>query len=76
MKVYANALKPDAAQLRYEPAVSSDVNVKKGIKINLKPTAGLLLKQQHNQFIRLVCLYEKVLDKTLPYTKETIYQNL
>lgn len=70
LKVYANALKPDAAQLRYEPAVSSDVNVKKGIKINLKPTAGLLLKQQHNPIYKAGFAYmKKVLDKNLALHK-------
>jgi len=67
MRIYANALKPDAAQLIYEPAVSKDVRVKKGpLKVSPSPTSGLLLKQQHNPIYKagFGSVY-KILDKSI-----------
>ena len=70
-KVYADAKLPEAAQLKYEPAKSSEVNVKKGIlKVNLKPTAGLLMKQQHNPISRSGFAHmKKILDKSVAARK-------
>lgn len=51
-KVYANAKLPQTAQLRYEPAKSAKVDVKKGLKLSLEPTSGLLMKGVHNPVSR------------------------
>ncbi|MDB5228531.1 MAG: hypothetical protein JWN78_2724 [Bacteroidota bacterium] len=52
LRVYANAHEPQSAQLVYEPAKSPKVNVKKGIRISLAPTSGLLMKGVHNPVTR------------------------
>jgi outer membrane lipoprotein-sorting protein len=52
LKVYADATLPEKAQLVYEPAVSKEVKVKKGIKLSLSPTNNLLMKQQHHPITR------------------------
>lgn len=52
LKIYANATQPQAAQLIYIPAKSADVNVKKGLKLNLAPTNKLLMADQHHPIIR------------------------
>ncbi|MBK6273853.1 MAG: DUF1571 domain-containing protein [Saprospirales bacterium] len=52
LKVYANAKLPQAAQLRFEPAKSAKVDVKKGLKLSLAPTSSLLMKGVHNPVSR------------------------
>ncbi|HMV15308.1 MAG TPA: LysM peptidoglycan-binding domain-containing protein, partial [Chitinophagales bacterium] len=52
LKIYANAHKPQSAQLFYDAAVSTDVKVKKGFKLNLSPTNSLLMKGVHNPVTR------------------------
>lgn len=52
LKIYADAHKPQSAQLFYNEAVSKDVKVKKGFKLNLSPTNSLLMKGVHNPVTR------------------------
>lgn len=52
LKIYAKAKLPQSAQLIYDEAVSKDVRVKKGFKLNLSPTNSLLMKGVHNPIIR------------------------
>ncbi len=52
LKIYANAHLPQSAQLFYDATVSKDVKVKKGLKLNLSPTNGLLMKGVHNPVTR------------------------
>jgi len=52
LKIYAKANLPQSAQLIYEAAVSKDVKVKKGLKLSLSPTSGLLMKGLHNPITR------------------------
>ncbi len=52
LKVYANAHLPQAAQLMYDPAKSAKVSVKKGLKLSLDATSGLLMKGVHNPVTR------------------------
>jgi len=69
-KVYANVKLPEAAQLRYESAVSKEVNVKKGIlKINLSPTNKLVLKG-HNPVTRAgFATIKKILETSIAQRK-------
>ncbi len=69
-KVYANVKLPEVAQLRYESAVSKDVNVKKGIlKINLSPTNKLVLKG-HNPVTRAgFATIKKILETSMAQRK-------
>lgn len=71
LKIYANAKLPDAAQLRYEPAVSKDVNVKKGIFTpDLKPTNKLLMKGVHNPITRAgFAQIKKILETSIAQRK-------
>lgn len=52
LKIYADAHLPQSAQLFYDASVSKDVRVKKGLKLNLSPTNGLLMKGVHNPVTR------------------------
>lgn len=52
LKLYAKANLPQSAQLFYNSAVSKDVKVKKGLKLNLSPTNSLLMKGVHNPVTR------------------------
>lgn len=52
LKIYADAHLPQSAQLIYDDAVSKDVKVKKGLKLNLSPTNSLLMKGVHNPVTR------------------------
>ena len=52
LKIYAHAHLPQSAQLIYEAAVSKEVKVKKGFKLNLSPTNSLLMKGVHNPVTR------------------------
>ncbi len=52
LKIYAKAKLPQSAQLYYNDAVSKDVKVKKGFKLNLSPTNSLLMKGVHNPVTR------------------------
>jgi outer membrane lipoprotein-sorting protein len=52
VRIYANAHLPQSAQLIYEPAKSPKVSVKKGLKLSLSPTSGLLMKGVHNPVTR------------------------
>ncbi|HOY41654.1 MAG TPA: LysM peptidoglycan-binding domain-containing protein [Chitinophagales bacterium] len=69
-KVYANVKLPEVAQLRYESAVSKEVNVKKGIiKINLSPTNKLVLKG-HNPVTRAgFATIKKILETSIAQRK-------
>ena len=52
-QVYANAIKPDNAQLIYAGSTPDKVRVKKGpLKLSLSPYSSLLLKQQHHPMYR------------------------
>ncbi|MCB0507040.1 MAG: DUF1571 domain-containing protein [Chitinophagales bacterium] len=52
LRIFAVAHKPQSAQLIYNAAVSKDVRVKKGFKLNLSPTNSLLMKGVHNPITR------------------------
>lgn len=69
-KVYANVKLPEAAQLKYESAVSKEVSVKKGIfKLSLSPTNKLLLKG-HNPITRAgFATIKKILETSIAQRK-------
>ena len=52
LRIYAFAHLPQSAQLVFEPAKSPKVSVKKGLKLSLSPTNGLLMKGVHNPVTR------------------------
>ncbi len=52
LKIRASAKLPQSAQLLYDAAVSKEVKVKKGLKLNLSPTNSLLMKGVHNPVTR------------------------
>lgn len=73
-KVYANAHLPQAAQLRYEPAKSAKVDVKKGLKLSLSPTSGLLMKGVHNPVTRAgFATIKKILETSMAQRKGENY---
>ena len=70
LKIYANAKLPQAAQLVYESAVSKDVRVKKGLKLSLSPTSGLLMKGVHNPITRAgFAQIKKILETSIAQRK-------
>jgi hypothetical protein len=70
LKIYANARLPQTAQLFYESAVSKDVKVKKGLKLNLSPTSGLLMKGVHNPITRAgFAQIKKILETSIAQRK-------
>ncbi len=52
LKIYADVREPQAAQLIFIPSKSADVNVKKGLKLNLSPTNKLLIADSHQPVSR------------------------
>ncbi len=48
LKVFADAEKPTKATLAYVPSAHPKVHVKKGLKLRLDLTAGMLMKDQHH----------------------------
>ena len=70
LKVYAFAHLPQSAQLIYDAAVSKDVRVKKGLKLNLSPTNSLLMKGVHNPVIRAgFAQIKKILETSMSQRK-------
>lgn len=52
-RIYADAIKPERAQLIYEGSNPDKVRVKKGpLRLNPSVTAGILMKQQHHPIYR------------------------
>lgn len=70
LKIYANAHLPQSAQLMYESAVSKEVKVKKGLKLSLSPTSGLLMKGVHNPITRAgFAQIKKILETSIAQRK-------
>ncbi len=70
LKVYAYAHLPQSAQLIFEGAVSKDVKVKKGLKLNLNPTNSLLMKGVHNPITRAgFAQIKKILETSMSQRK-------
>lgn len=70
LKLYARAHLPQSAQVTYDDAISKDVKVKKGFKLNLSPTNKLLMKGVHNPITRAgFGQIKKILDKSIALRK-------
>lgn len=70
LRIYAQAHLPQSAQLIYESAVSKDVKVKKGFKLNLSPTNSLLMKGVHNPITRAgFAQIKKILETSMAQRK-------
>jgi len=70
LKIYAKANLPQSAQLMYESAVSKEVKVKKGLKLSLNPTSGLLMKGVHNPITRAgFATVKKILETSIAQRK-------